>query len=409
MATNQQIADIINSCRRGPIETIRSQIDAAIVNDEDFVNKLNADSWSPLHVAAQKGRLSLVNLLLEFGLDPDTRDHGTGIPGYTPLYDAIFHRNYEVAMRLCEVTSDWKHSRIGCWGRSRELTPAEISKYEKLICKMIDSGWDINSVDFYGRNALMNTFSSGTYALMPILIKMGIDVDFKNAAGRTCLSVAVRSRRPLYEACQLLIDSGANVNTVDDRGDTVLMSAVASGNLQIAALLVSSGARVNHQKDVRGEIVTPLSISIHLRYYDLARYLVENGANIEINLTGDQTILGLLYDVRTFQTVVELMYEKYGDLVDDEFDEVDNLNYAHTLEEAGKKVEDMEIDESTKIMMLTLCREAKAPKGASELLKFVEIFQKQKNLDGLLKSDKVKEMQIPINILQMIASPLKWH
>ena len=407
MTTNQPLAEILESCWKESTEKIRSQIDAAIANDENFVNKVNAGSYTPLNLAARLGRLSLVNLLLEFGIS-NNPSQGRGA-GHTPLYDAIIHQKFEVAMRLCDVTSNWKHSRIGCWGRRTELTPAEISKYEKLICKMIDSGWDINSLDVSGRNALINTFYSGTHALMPILIKMGIDVELKTAAGRTCLSVAVG--REQYEACKLLIDSGANVNTIDHRGDAVLMRAAATGNVQISSLLVSSGARLNHQKkDVGGTIMTPLSNSIRHGHYDLARYFIENGANLEINLTEDQTVLGLLYDAQNFEAVLKWLEEKHEDLLDkvDDWD-LNRLYYACTFEKAEKVVKNTRIDESKKIMILALCREAKAPKAALELLKFVEIFQKHKNLNGLLKSDKVKEMQIPMNILQMIASPLKWH
>ena len=401
MTTNQPLAEIMESCWKESITTIRSKIECAIANDEYFVNKVNAGSSSPLYEAARIGRLSVVNLLLELGFDPNRQSNYTG---RTALHRSIIYRKYEVAMRLCEVTSDWVH--IGP-GRRRELTPAEIPKFEELICKMIDSGYDINSVDSSGGNALMNMIHCGYHALIPILVKRGGDVEFKTASGRTCLFAAVGIQQ--YEACKHLLDSGANVHAVDDCGNTVLMRAAATGNVQIAALLVLSGARVNHQKGVNGGIMTPLSISIRSRCYALARYFIENGANIEINLTDDQTVLGLLCDARTFEAVVELLQQKHKDLVNEHFNEFDDLSYAHSLEEAEGVVKGMKIDESTKIMILTLCREPKVPKQALELLKFVEIFQKQKNLNGLLNSDTVREMQIPMNILQMIASPLKWH
>ena len=43
----------------------------------------------------------------------------------------------------------------------------------------------------------------------------------------------------------LLVNAGANVNAADRNGGTPLMAAVENGNLQMATILLSSGAKVS--------------------------------------------------------------------------------------------------------------------------------------------------------------------
>ncbi|AYV79026.1 MAG: hypothetical protein Faunusvirus1_46 [Faunusvirus sp.] len=74
-------------------------------------------------------------------------------------------------------------------------------------------------------------------------IKLGIDINAQNKFGTTALIMA--NRYKLYDIVELLIKSGANLNLQTGKGSTALIKACARGNTDIALLLIKSGADIN--------------------------------------------------------------------------------------------------------------------------------------------------------------------
>lgn len=76
---------------------------------------------------------------------------------------------------------------------------------------------------------------------------------------------------------QTLIDQGCSLTGQDNRGTTLLMYAVSSGNLALTQLLLTQGAKVQAQDDT-GE--TPLMYAVSSGKLELVQTLVEQGANV---------------------------------------------------------------------------------------------------------------------------------
>lgn len=79
--------------------------------------------------------------------------------------------------------------------------------------------------------------------------KRRVAIDSHDSDGDTPLHLIVW--RNDLEAVQLLVDAGANVNTVGDMGETPLHVAVKGGNVSIVKILLKAGAR----DDIRSEWV----------------------------------------------------------------------------------------------------------------------------------------------------------
>lgn len=82
------------------------------------------------------------------------------------------------------------------------------------------------------------------------ILESGVDVNMMDDSGQTLLCAAVR--RSLPSACKLLVDHGARVDMAENNtGQTPLIFAAKAGDIIIAQLLLKHGADVN-VPDVRG-------------------------------------------------------------------------------------------------------------------------------------------------------------
>mgnify|MGYP001597423749 CR=1 FL=1 len=113
-----------------------------------------------------------------------------------------------------------------------------------------------------------------TIHLAQLLIESGADIDTKDVDGLTPLFYAVNSSRS--DVGKLLIEKGADVNAVSNsNGWTPLKWAVCDGYLDIVRLLIEKGVDVN-TKDNFGK--TPLSWAKWGDQSDIAKFLIEKGA-----------------------------------------------------------------------------------------------------------------------------------
>ena len=110
-----------------------------------------------------------------------------------------------------------------------------------------------------------------------ILIEKGADVNAVAFDNYTPLIIAVIKEN--IEIARLLIESGANIDTGTSKEyDTPLIIAVKKENIEIARLLIEAGANVNLVNQNGND---PLSIAVTKENIEIARLLIESGANID--------------------------------------------------------------------------------------------------------------------------------
>ena len=163
-------------------------------------NAVNKDAFTgrrtPLHAAARKGHLRLVQLLLENGADPRSEDPSTK----TAFCDALWAGHERVARHLARHTPDFP-SFLAI--RSHAFSPihvaAKLHKY-RTIRWLIEAGQDINQPNAQGRTALSFVLGPGcltgdeTLRVAMALINMGANF----GCGPECVpdeaAVATRDR-----------------------------------------------------------------------------------------------------------------------------------------------------------------------------------------------------------------------
>lgn len=75
------------------------------------------------------------------------------------------------------------------------------------------------------------------------------------------------------------LDEGANINALDEHGQTALMNAVYWGNHEIAKFLIERGAELNHTAKLR---LTALYLAVIGNRPVLVQVLVDAGADTKL-------------------------------------------------------------------------------------------------------------------------------
>lgn len=131
---------------------------------------------------------------------------------------------------------------------------------------------------------------------------MNIDVNLKDAVGRTPLHIAAEKGN--MDVAMFLIENGANVNVADVNGNTPLVFIInKTGNLKVIQRLLEKGARVNLQNRT-GE--TPLMYAAWHGHLAIVQLLLENRADVTLKNLHGRTALTLA-ESKGHQEIVEML------------------------------------------------------------------------------------------------------
>lgn len=169
------------------------------------------------------------------------------------------------------------------------VSAAVSSGYDILEEVIAASGADVNFASKDGFTALMTASVLGKSDQVEILLSHGANVSPVSREGMSAISYAAMTDNP--KTIRLLAQAGANVNEVSLGDMTPLITSVNSGNSHTVKALLESGADVNHQ-DSNGDTAL-MYASWYNKYYDLAKLLIQNGANPSLKNSNSDSPLSL--------------------------------------------------------------------------------------------------------------------
>uniref|UniRef100_A0A8C3BU32 Ankyrin repeat domain 6 n=1 Tax=Cairina moschata TaxID=8855 RepID=A0A8C3BU32_CAIMO len=201
---------------------------------------------TPLHLAAHKGHLHVVQILLKAGCDLDIQDDGD----QTALHRAAVVGNTDV------------------------------------IATLIQEGCALDRQDKDGNTALHEACWHGFSQSAKVLVKAGANVLAKNKAGNTPLHLACQNSHS--QSTRVLLLGGSRADLKNNAGDTCLHVAARYNHLPIVRVLLSAFCSV-HEKNQAGD--TALHVAAALNHRKVVKLLLEAGADTTVVNNAGQTPL----------------------------------------------------------------------------------------------------------------------
>lgn len=258
--------------------------------------KLNAPSANgdtPLMVAIQKGNEDIFDFLVrkKAALNVANKE------GDTPLHWALKNSNPEMAMELLLAGVD-PTPRNG-----EGFTPmhqAAAKGYFNVIAVLIQRGVAVDVPDSEGSNTALH-LAAGDSDLDSVifLVSSGAAVNARNAKGETPLLLAMKNSHSRPELVEFLAKHGAEIDYIDNGGETALHEAARVGNAAAVEALIRHGATIDV---VDGNHQTPLYEAARYNHLDVVKVLLEHHAYINTSPSalqgaiegGDQDIIHLI-------------------------------------------------------------------------------------------------------------------
>ncbi|HEX4915261.1 MAG TPA: ankyrin repeat domain-containing protein [Vicinamibacterales bacterium] len=272
-----QSSQIANAAMAGDREAVRALIKKGL-----DVNEALGDGTTALHLAAMKGDAELAQMLLVAGANHRAT---TRIGAYTPLYLAARGGHSAVVAALLAAGADPKAETTN---GTTALMIGAASGDTKTITALVENGSDINAKDkAKGETALMFAAAFNRPDAVKLLLAKGADhkattkvVDLfaltapeeeqmgrnRGAAQPARVDIAGATRGYRYN--ELISSQG---------GMTALHFAARQGFADVVKALVDGGADLNQLN--AGDKTSPLLIAIINGHFDLAKWMLEKGAN----------------------------------------------------------------------------------------------------------------------------------
>ena len=228
----KRIEDLYGAVKGYDPEKVKKMLEA--IGDKNLRNR-NGETL--LYHAAKLSTADMVSLLIEQGFDinaPSAKER------VTPLHIAAQRGKLDVVETL--VTKGAALNALDAHRRTPFHLALKANALE-IAGYLLKKGARIDSADNGGVTPLHSAVETGNVSIVTELVGKGVDVKAKSKKGITPLHLA--SGLGSMKMVALFLRSGADVNAQSDDGVTPLHRAAEEGHLEIVKALVQAGADIS--------------------------------------------------------------------------------------------------------------------------------------------------------------------
>ena len=269
---------LMYACRNG----LEEVVDILLRHDHTDINKQNVRGMTALHFATMRSSMpythnseAIIESVIRHTQIDITLKNTRGLSAL--IYCAAWGHNDPLLTALITLGSDVNDYyegygnaltvsinrghistalilvQCGCdVGSVNDLILACTRGYHDIVNAMLDAGSDVNAVDRSGRTPLYATITTSSRYVLPLL--MDVIVNILLRAPGIQVDIKYKGRTPLFAAVEIglkdvvieLIKAGANVNTINQDGFSVLHRALSKQHekdgQEIVDILKQAGA-----------------------------------------------------------------------------------------------------------------------------------------------------------------------
>lgn len=189
-----------------------------------------------LYQAAREGRLPVMRVLLDAGASPHSeREYGS-----TPLDAAVAGGNRDAVTMLLDAGAKLD----GISDNGSPLRSAVSHGKSDMLSYLLSKGAKVNLRDKQGRQVIHDAALRGDPAILEVLLNAGADVSAADNMGETPLfsTVTFNETPRKVESLKRLLAAGARVDAVASHGRTALHEAAWNDNADCIRVLLAAGA-----------------------------------------------------------------------------------------------------------------------------------------------------------------------
>ncbi|KAI1904414.1 hypothetical protein AGOR_G00005390 [Albula goreensis] len=215
---------LMKAVERGEVDKV-----AAVLSKKGVIpTKLDVEGRSAFHLAATRGHLDCLNLILGHNVDVTA----TEATGKNALHLAARNGQSLCVQKLLQ--HNCPVGNVDLQGRTalHDAVMAGCSSSVKLLC---DSGAAVNASDFDGRTPLVLATQMCHPRICQLLLERGADIAVRDKQNKTALILGCEYA--CKDAVEVLLKSGADVTAVDGFGHDSFHYARLSKNVELVTLV----------------------------------------------------------------------------------------------------------------------------------------------------------------------------
>lgn len=271
-----------------------------LIEAKDRINQALKSGKTPLHLAAERGHVEIVEALLKNGANPKLTD----ADGQTPLVLAEENNHAAIVALLRPLTTTKKNDVHNIESSKMLINAAKEGSLEKTRAALAARA-DVNYANEHGDTALIWACQKGHIEVVRSLLNAGANANLtsKNSAA-PLLSASVGGHTEI--AC-LLLDAGASANLTNKNGSRPLTLAAAHGHTAIVNLLLDPKHEIdiNYVNPTSGK-TSLISAVIH-KHLNVVRLLLAKNALLDMQDKEGKTALMWACERGDLQTIEALL------------------------------------------------------------------------------------------------------